>query len=547
MDVVGLKTTHDGAVALIKDDELIFSIEEEKISNNARYAKIGDFNDSIKIVEQYADPSRCKFVLDGWYKTHKTLFLSGHEVEVKLAPYRRGIWSDDILQPYNYSMLDLKYTSYSHYAGHVASAYCTSPFAKAGEDAYVLAWDSHMLPYLYHVSYRTGKIRSVGFLHYMMAETYCILANLFPPFDHPRQYPDVLGVGGRLMAYVATGTADEEYIVSLEKAYVFAQKTVCGDPNNLTDRDIHPGFCDRFAEAMVKALKEKKFKADDMLASIHEYMGEKLLVGLREIAKKDGFKTSNFCLSGGAALNIKWNSRIRGLDFVENLWVPPFPNDAGSAIGAACCELLKNTDVRYIKWSAYAGPELNNAEIRSAWEAVDCSIPDLALVIHAENEPVVVLNGRAELGPRALGHRSIIAACTDASMKDKINIAKRREWYRPVSPICLEEHAPSIFSPGTPDPYMLYDHFIRAEWLKKIPAVSHLDETARLQTVSAESCPHLHSLLTAYYELSGVPVLCNTSANMNSCGFFPDVQSAMDWGRLDRIWSDGKLYRKRAE
>lgn len=542
MNVVGIKTTHDGAVALISDGNLLFSIEQEKINNNERYAKINDFSDSLKLVSTHVDPSKCRYVLDGWYKTHKTLMLSGHEVEIKLGPYRRGIWSDDILHPYHFRMLDIEYTSYSHYAGHVASAYCTSSFARMGKDAYVLAWDSHMVPYLYCVSHESGQIRSVGPAHYMMAETYCILANLFPPFNHTRVYPDVLGIGGKLMAYVATGEVKEEYITALEKAYEYALVRMgCA---NLNDREIHPGFCDKFAEVMCDQLRQRPFVADDMLTSIHHFMGEKLLTGLRELVVSDGGQTGNFCLSGGAALNIKWNSWIRSLDFVDELWVPPFPNDSGSAIGAACCDLLANSQTRYINWSAYAGPQLNAPVVRKGWRSSTCSIEKLAEFLHRENKPVVLLSGRAELGPRALGNRSIIAPATDASMKETINRLKRREWYRPVSPICLEEHAPSIFNPGTPDPYMLFDHVVRKDWLKRIPAICHIDETARLQTVNATHSPHLYRLLSSYFALSGVPVLCNTSANKNGSGFFPDVQSAMDWGHIDTIWSDDLLYEK---
>jgi carbamoyltransferase len=127
-------------------------------------------------------------------------------------------------------------------------------------------------------------------------------------------------------------------------------------------------------------------------------------------------------------------------------------------------------------------------------------------------------------------------------MKALLNRVKRREDYRPVAPICLTDFAPMIFDPGTPDPYMLFDHSVRKEWVDRIPAVLHLDGTARLQTVHVENDPILHSILDEYHKLSGIPVLCNTSANYNGCGFFPDVGSAMEWGEIDLIWSEEVLY-----
>jgi carbamoyltransferase len=165
-------------------------------------------------------------------------------------------------------------------------------------------------------------------------------------------------------------------------------------------------------------------------------------------------------------------------------------------------------------------------------------------VLHKTGEPVVLLHGRAELGPRALGGRSIIAPAADPAMKQRLNDIKKREHYRPVAPICLAEHAPGIFSPGTPDPYMLFDHEIRPDWRDQIPAVIHLDGTARLQTVGPSDDPMLRELLAVYHDLSGIPVLCNTSANLHGSGFFPDVASALNWGKVRYVWTGGILHEK---
>jgi carbamoyltransferase len=126
-------------------------------------------------------------------------------------------------------------------------------------------------------------------------------------------------------------------------------------------------------------------------------------------------------------------------------------------------------------------------------------------------------------------------------MKDLLNEVKQRESYRPVAPICLEEEAPRVFAPGTPDPYMLFEHVVRDGWRDRIPAVVHLDGTARLQTVGPDDGV-LRDILRAYHEASGIPVLCNTSANRTGRGFFPDLASAMAWGRIHRLWSDNILY-----
>jgi carbamoyltransferase len=123
-----------------------------------------------------------------------------------------------------------------------------------------------------------------------------------------------------------------------------------------------------------------------------------------------------------------------------------------------------------------------------------------------------------------------------------LNTVKGREAFRPIAPICLEGRAAEIFEPGTPDPYMLFEHVVRPDWRGRVPAIVHRDGTARLQTVADEEPGHLGRLLRAYARLSGIPVLCNTSANFNGCSFFPDAGSAMRWGRVRFVWSDTRLY-----
>ena len=128
--------------------------------------------------------------------------------------------------------------------------------------------------------------------------------------------------------------------------------------------------------------------------------------------------------------------------------------------------------------------------------------------------------------------------------KATINRMKGREAFRPVAPMCLVESAATYFDPGTADPYMLFDHRVREEYRRTLPAILHEDGTARLQTVSYQHSPDLHELLTTYGRLSGVPILCNTSANESGKGFFPDAESAMRWGKVEYVWANGFLYRK---
>jgi carbamoyltransferase len=280
----------------------------------------------------------------------------------------------------------------------------------------------------------------------------------------------------------------------------------------------------------------------DLIATLQEYLGCRLLASLAAFLPGLGLSAApNLVMAGGCALNIKWNSRLRSSGLVRDIWIPPFPNDSGAAIGTATCEMFRQGRHQALSWDVYSGPLLTDGDIPPGWRVVGCGERELAGLLHDSGEPVVVLSGRAEIGPRALGNRSIFAVATDAAMKDKLNAIKDRAHYRPVAPICLASRAAEVFTPGNHDPYMLFEHRPRPGWAARIPAVLHLDGTARLQTIDASASSPAGRIVEHYAALSGIPVLCNTSANFTGRGFFPDVASAARWGQTNYVWSDGRL------
>ena len=272
----------------------------------------------------------------------------------------------------------------------------------------------------------------------------------------------------------------------------------------------------------------------DIMASLHEFLIKAIVCELETTS------CDNLILSGGCALNIKMNSAIRNSGLFKTIWVPPFPNDSGSAIGCAKYpEFVAGNHA--LKWDVYSGPRIKVGRIDSSVIQRKCSVSELAHIIYSINGFVVVLHKRAELGPRALGHRSLFARADHEGNKSLLNAAKGREEWRPVAPICLLEDAKEIFDPGIEDKYMLFDHKVRPEELGQFPAIEHMDGTARLQTVDIDDSPFVFELLTEYKKLSGTGMLCNTSANFAGNGFFPDVVSALEWG-AKLVWSNNILY-----
>jgi carbamoyltransferase len=558
MVICGLKLTHDGAIALIDNGKLVFCIEMEKLNNNPRFTEILDTSiiEEILVGQGYPLSSVDYFAIDGWGgynidalavqprleigETHNKLeaFNNSKKYQLDIAAYRERTLEHDVCKGLKFSGLQLNgsmfdYYSYTHVSGHILGTYCTSPFAERGESAYILVWDGGMYPRMYFYNVGTNKTENLGPIFLLIGNIYTIFSQHFGPFKVDSGFAkDSLSVAGKVMAYIAKGQVREELFDHFEEIY-----------NQYSDAAM--GFANVFANEFKKRIKDAEYSDEDILMTFHVYLERLLVTKIEKKIKRTGKRSANLCISGGCGLNIKWNSSIRKSKIISEIYIPPFPNDSGSAIGAACNVLVQEAGINKLDWNVFSGPEIIENTPAEGWAAKPCTIKELAKIIYETDEPVVVLNGKAELGPRALGNRSILASPTSPTMKGILNKIKKREDYRPVSPMCLEEEAEAIFSPGTPDPYMLFDHDLKDEWKDKIPAIMHLDGSARLQTVSLRENKMIVELLKEYKQLSGIPVLCNTSANFNGKGFFCDVYSATSWNQTNYVWCNEKLYTRK--
>jgi carbamoyltransferase len=556
MLICGIKLTHDGAIALIDGNKMVFSYESEKLNNNKRHsvlmlglpeinALLSQYGYSLEMID--------RLVLDGWGRewdpptVEKNEFdihvqLNGtSRVKLSLSGYGHLLTNEDVLEANDFRLqgTGLKYRSYRHVSGHLFSAYCTSPFAEAKARSFVLVWDGVMPPQLFHHDPQYRQTRNLGPLFPVLGSIYTLFPHEYKPFSDGPLDPSI---AGKAMAYAALGKPLPEVSSELSKILNGA----IGETNR---QPLNPLLVAIITKAFVTRAKAYSIRNNiapaDMIASLHQFMQDLLVNTIGEQVRKFDGKDANLCFAGGCALNIKWNSALRDAGIFNYVWVPPFPNDSGSAIGTACCELVKSGESEVLDWNVYSGPPIAGVQkLNGAWSTTPCTLKDLASLIHHSGEPIVFLNGRAELGPRALGNRSILAAPSHDRTKQFLNEIKIREDYRPVAPVCLEEDAPEIFSPGSLDPYMLFEHKVRDAWGAKTPAIRHLDGTARLQTVTRQQNPSLYELLTQYKQLSGIPLLCNTNANHKGKGFFPDISSVVDWDRLNYIWNDGCLYSK---
>lgn len=229
------------------------------------------------------------------------------------------------------------------------------------------------------------------------------------------------------------------------------------------------------------------------------------------------------CIAGGVALNCVLNAYLRDHGPFRALWVQPAAGDAGTAMGAAltvdAAERRPEHRRSFRMEHAFWGPSYSEEQIEAVLRRA--KLPFRRLVDIAEETAELLVRdnilgwfqGAMEFGPRALGSRSILASPINPTMQDRLNGIKDREDFRPVAPVVLEEAAPHWFEGAGPSPFMLFTYQVRPDRANKIPAVRHVDGSARVQTITREQHPRYYDLLKAFEARTGVPVLVNTSFN----------------------------------
>jgi carbamoyltransferase len=286
-----------------------------------------------------------------------------------------------------------------------------------------------------------------------------------------------------------------------------------------------------YSERLVEVLGPPRAPEEE-LSALHEDVAASLQAMLEEAylhlvnALWERTKIPRICLAGGVALNAVANGRIRPETPFEEVWVQPAAGDSGIAVGAALHvwhQELGNPR-GFAMEHAYWGPEYSADECAAALAAAGLEaqrLDDDELFSHvaeriAAGDVVGWFQGRMEYGPRALGHRSIVADPRRPDMKDVLNARiKHREPFRPFAPSILADAVGDWFEQDYPSPYMVLVYRTRLEKRELVPAVNHVDDTGRVQTVTEEASPRFHRLIREFERLTGVPILLNTSFNEN--------------------------------
>ncbi len=270
----------------------------------------------------------------------------------------------------------------------------------------------------------------------------------------------------------------------------------------------------------------------DLASSVQRRLEEVLIELARWLHGQTG--DADLVMAGGVALNCVANSRLLAKGPFERVWVQPAAGDAGTALGAALHVARERGDAIAPMSGAALGRGFSEEEI-AEWLGV-ADVPferpdDLAEAVAevlAADGVVAWFQGRSEFGPRALGHRSLLADPRSAANLERLNDVKGREQFRPVAPMVLAERAGEIFEGPMPSPYMLFTHTVRPGWAERIPAVVHVDGTARIQTVERADEPVVARMLERFERLTGVPVVVNTSLNTAGRPMVDDPRDALE-------------------
>jgi len=295
------------------------------------------------------------------------------------------------------------------------------------------------------------------------------------------------------------------------------------DSHPLSVEETEDGISIKLKEFYPKIGECCDFYSRANVAGLYQREQEQSSLILARMAKKLT-NSDNICVAGGSFLNCNSNELIYKSNMYKNCYFVPPADDSGIPLGCAWYgyRLLNKVEQTTFLYpylgKTYTKGEITNVlnnfnEIEYEYFEDFSQLTKLVSQKILNNKVVGWMQGGSEIGPRALGNRSIIASPILPWMEKNINFLKGREWYRPFAPAVLWEKQTDIFNLDLFSPYMLVTTTVKEDWVQKIPSVTHTDTTSRYQSVSKEINPRFHEIISEFYKLSGVPVLLNTSFN----------------------------------
>lgn len=517
MNILSYNPGHDGAIAYLKDAHLLVSIEAEK-NSNWRYSPIStrDVFDALGELDEIPDV----ICTGGWWPRDHHEYLHGSRVQ-----YRGVSKSDVIISQRRLLGRSAHYFSSSHERSHLLCAFGMSSLPK-GTPCYALVWEGEIGAF-YEIDSALNITRLADVMT-QVGNRYALLYGLADPtFPKDGPHPRVEDAG-KLMALTSFSN----------------RSTPSAEERKLLDFLLNGPRRELSAYRDIEKSRHYNVGLDDQeFRNFAGIYSDKIFDVFYQFAQANMKKGLPLVIAGGCGLNCDWNTKWKETGLFAEVFVPPVANDSGSAIGTAIDAQFHLTGNPKIDWSVYSGLgfvtggyfDLAQYDI---YETNNKMIADIL----ANDLIIGWVSGKYEIGPRALGNRSILAAPFQESTRVRLNEIKKREQFRPIAPVCLEDEAAKWFSCDQASPFMLYTYPAKTNALA---AVTHINGTARIQTVSSTTNKDLYELLIAFKARTGYGVLCNTSLNFNGKGFINKIDDLSEYvikHNLDGFVVEGRTY-----
>ena len=481
MRVLGVSClNHDAAISVIEDGEILFAAHSERYSRIKFDELLND--DIVNEALSYGEPDKIAYFEHPWHKKLR---------QIQAGQYREVFQLDNTPKSYLKRWFDTSKITYTpHHLSHAAGGYFTSPY----DDACIVAIDA------------IGEWDTIS-VWYGKGE------NIIK--RHSVKYPHSLGLFySAITKRLGLKPQEDEYITMGMAAWGNKREDVRDEIKSLLECNLHCGLIDNWSPLCYSDDHSEQWKYD--IAANAQWVLEKEILKVITQAKLLVPESNNLVYSGGVALNCVANEKVAHA-WNNPMWIMPNPGDSGSSLGCAA-----STWGKHVQWEdCFLG-----TDIKSSYKVTD--VVD-ALI---NGEIVGIASGRAEFGPRALGNRSLLADPRGSTMKDRVNEIKKRQKFRPFSPVVMESRAHLDFNLPVPvSPYMQFT--AKCLITKEYPAVCHVDGSSRVQTVNHKH--RLFEILKQFHDRTGCLMLLNTSLNIKGQPMVNTASDAQEFKRHHNV------------
>lgn len=502
MKIVSLHGAHDANLTFVDTEKEIYHVIEIERLVKKRYFRLHVDNSPQDI---FSILKECQNIAE-----KKWGFLNDYDV---LTYVFDGWISTDILR----SVFNTKQIiSVDHHYAHAAGAFYQSPF----KDALIISYDGGGNDGFFNVYSATDNgIQLVDKVDCDFGGGYLLLSSCCSEITKDSKH--MLSLPGKMMGLCAYGKSDPEKIKIMKNIFIDKNYKKVSDLGNYNLKNTDNPWKNPLENYIFEGEESFNFAAnaqkayEDMFLEIFNVLINK-------------YNPKNVCLTGGGGLNVLLNQHIKD-NYPINVFVPPNPNDCGLSVGAS---FLTHKPKKQVNLAYHGIPLLDSdkqEELLKGRKTSEINFDKICKLLK-EGKIIGICRDDSEVGPRALGNRSIICDPSYKNMKDILNFkVKFREWYRPFAPFCLKNDANIYFDSKTFDnmEFMGYAPIVKPAYREALPSITHVDNSSRLQTVTEESHKFFYNLLTIYKKYSDIPVLLNTSFNIKGNPILSSIEDAL--------------------